>query len=411
MYFVLKFKLLTNSRRFMLQGMGKHCGYSFLIFWATYLCLAACKPDTAALSDEESAYMTDYESPTNLWGFIDTTGRMAIDPVYDDVGLFSEFIAAVNQKGLWGYIDTSGREIVAPHYRSAFHFHEGRARVRAFDLPERYISVTGKVISSSDWEAVGDFSGGLAVVKSGSHFGYIDTSGNLVIQPIFSRAWKFDHQRAVVEDKEKQGMIDLNGKYILQAEYDQLTFFGANNLVLGRKENDAFLFDLDGKLRDRIHNAIAYETDGVLVSVRIDGAIFLYEIAGKKYLPVDDFTQIICLHDQNWTVKRDSLYFLVHNDGKALSTIGYNQLNKFVDGIAAYYRDGYWGYVDTSGIELTKPVFGLAWDYSEGFARAAFKDGLAFINKKQEIAFLLPDGTLDLHDFHDGMAPVQIKKK
>jgi hypothetical protein len=89
----------------------------------------------------------------------------------------------------------------------------------------------------------------------------------------------------------------------------------------------------------------------------------------------------------------------------------FDQVNRFSGGYAVYGRDGTWGYLDTSGRELTKPAFGLAWDYREGLARAAFSDGIAFIDRRQQLAFYPPPGTVDLRDFSEGLAPVQIARE
>jgi hypothetical protein len=65
----------------------------------------------------------------------------------------------------------------------------------------------------------------------------------------------------------------------------------------------------------------------------------------------------------------------------------------------------YWGFIDTTGTELTPPQFGLVWDFHNGLARAAFRDGIAFINTDAKIPFQ-PDYS-DANDFNGGLAPFQ----
>ena len=42
------------------------------------------------------------------WGFIDETGQIVIEPVYEGVAPFSEGLAAVRLDGKFGYINKAG---------------------------------------------------------------------------------------------------------------------------------------------------------------------------------------------------------------------------------------------------------------------------------------------------------------
>jgi len=394
----------------MLQGISKVSRYSWFGWFGLLLTLVACKPDSNSITDEKQAYLADYESPGYRWGFIDTTGELVIPAMFDEVSRFSEGKAAVNQDGLWGYIDTSGKLIIKPQFRLAYNFHENRARVKTFDLPEYYITPGGTTISSKDWTAVDDFSNGRALVKVGPLFGFIDTSGNIIVKPAYTRAWSFDQGLAVVELEDKQGIIDVAGKFIVEPQFDHLINTSTFKQIVGQQGNDAMLLDLNGNEILQVKVARILETDGLMLSVQKENRMWLYSIANKMYLPGSGFDQLIYLGLNRWAAFYDGSFHLLDDEGKEVSSIGYAQINKFADGFAAYHRDEFWGYLDKNGTELTKPIFGLAWDYKVGFARAAFKNGLAFLNSKQEIAFYPPDGAEDLRDFNEGLAPIQMIK-
>jgi hypothetical protein len=392
----------------MLQGIYKQSRYSLLGCLSLFLSALACTSDSASSSKEKASYLADYESPSAKWGFMDMTGKLVVPALYDEVGQFSEHKATVNKAGLWGYIDTLGKIIIRPQFRLAYLFHEYRARVKPFDLPECYITASGKIISAEEWTAAGDFSNHRAMVTNGTHYGYIDTSGTWVIQAQYSRAWNFDYSLARVEIQGKQGIIDINGNYIVLPHYDNLKMAAPYNLILGSMQNNAVLMNLEGKEIDRIDGAIPKETDGKLVALQKDDKMWLYSIVEKKYLQDTGFDQLIYAGNQRWSAKIDGSFHLLDDHGKVVSTAGYAQINKFANGVAAYHRDAFWGYLDTTGKELTKPIFGLAWDYHDGFARAAFKDGLAYVNLKQEIVIYPPAGSIDMRDFQEGRSPVQM---
>ena len=392
----------------MLQERGKQSRYSCLAICGLFLTVIACKPDSSSFSEEKAAYLADYEKPAYQWGYINTSGQIVIPADYDDVRQFSENKAAINKAGLWGYIESSGKMIIKPQFRSAYNFHENRARIKPFNQPEYYITPDGKIISSTAWIASDDFSDGRAKVKVGSLYGFIDTSGTLIIRAAFSRAWNFRDGMAVVEFKGQQGVMDRNGKFLIQPEYDHLTIDATSKLILTIKENNSFLLDLNGNEIVQMKGALLKETDGHLVSFQKDDKMFLYSIHEKKNVPGTGYDQLIYPGDQRWSAKYDGVYHLLDDEGKVMNDSIYSQINKFVNGVAVYHHDKFWGYLDSTGKELTKPIFGLAWDYADGFARAAFKDGLTFINKNQEIAFYPPEGTVDMRDFNEGFAPVQM---
>lgn len=394
----------------MLQGFNKHLRFRTFLFLTLVLAGTACRRDSSAFSEEKSAYLADYESSGNRWGFIDTMGQLVIEAEYDDAAGFSEDKAAVNKAGFWGFINREGKEIIKPQFRSAFTFHENRARVKPFDLPDCYVTSSGKLLSSDQWSAAGDFADGRAVVKVGTHYGYIDTSGQLVIRPEFSRARNFENGIAVVEFQGKQGVIDKEGKYRIPPDYNQIHISLDGNFILSNAESKSLIWSQSGALSDSISSSVAKESDGKLVSISKNGKMQFYNLETKKVIGENLFSQLVYLGEHRWCAKRDSLYQLLDENGMMIGNMGYDQINKFSDRFAAYKRGEFWGYLDVNGKEITEPIFGLAWDYKNGYARVAFKDGIGYIDSNQQLAFYPPPGTVEMRDFDEGLAPVEIRK-
>lgn len=59
-----------------------------------------------------------------------------------------------------------------------------------------------------------DFSEGLAVVKNGDYFLYIDIHGNSVLSPHFKLATSFKDGKAIVISNEKEVFIDKKGNIV-----------------------------------------------------------------------------------------------------------------------------------------------------------------------------------------------------
>jgi hypothetical protein len=197
--------------------------------------------------------------PTNggKWGFIDTSGRFAIEPRFDNypagyVSSFSNGYAMIESKQRVGYIDRSGEFAINPQFFRGTPFHEGRAWA-VISGPCFYFSFagcpdfgvlpasakqdpsmprckyalidkTGQVLSDNTFEGVTDFSEGLAAIAVNGLWGYVDKNGIIVIPPRFSVAGQFSDGLAVVtffgnSGNVERGYIDHNGVIVIPTRF------------------------------------------------------------------------------------------------------------------------------------------------------------------------------------------------
>jgi hypothetical protein len=134
--------------------------------------------------------------PRVLQGYIDTTGKVVIEPRFDFANDFSEGLAAAavgaNGAAKWGFIDTKGAWVIQPQFVSAASFSEGLAAVAtgsAEDARWSFIDKTGKVAIAlrQNQQPVGPFSGGVAglwdsTTDDHAPTAYIDITGKVIWQ-------------------------------------------------------------------------------------------------------------------------------------------------------------------------------------------------------------------------------------
>lgn len=173
---------------------------------------------------------------------------------------FSEGMARVKIKGKWGYIDKSGKVIINPIYDDAKEFKDGLAAVAKIDEKKKekqwgFIDKSGAVKINFQfvedkgkfWCKPDNFKEGLAFVSSdGKQWGYIDKEGKYQINPqfegCFGMPYGFKNGVSVVSQGNSFGYIDKTGKYIINPQYKDAKDFSANGLAAVKHSDDKWGF-------------------------------------------------------------------------------------------------------------------------------------------------------------------------
>jgi hypothetical protein len=208
------------------------------------------------------------ESNGAKWGFVDTEGRIKINPQFSNTsGFVNGRCAVANIEGKWGYIDTEGKIVINYQFEGADDFIDGRAIVVSGDKmglidgdgkyvinPQfsemiddggRYLirqdqkwgwcDKDGNIIINPQFsDAIRFLGNDLAPVKSGKSWGYIDGEGKIVINPQFDIAYPFNGKIALVGSNNKIGFIDESGKYVINPQYDDVSEDVISYLINGR---------------------------------------------------------------------------------------------------------------------------------------------------------------------------------
>lgn len=69
-----------------------------------------------------------------LWGFVDTEGKVVIDPEYEEAKSFSNGYAAVKKGNAWGYIDIDNKLVIPAQFEGAMDFNSsGAAYIKEYN--------------------------------------------------------------------------------------------------------------------------------------------------------------------------------------------------------------------------------------------------------------------------------------
>lgn len=314
-------------------------------------------------------------------GFIDQTGKVVIPPQFDGAYEFSDGLAKIYVGGKFdtAYIDKTGAIVIQPQFDIGSNFSEGFAWVgfnkdkveyklgnltlynsggsHAFNYDIGFIDKSGEFITEPIFTLAGDFSEGLAFVKTKKNkFGFIDKSGKFAIQPKFDWVDDFSEGLALVFVNGKYGFIDKTGKIIIKPQFTKAESFSEG-----------------------------------LACVKIGGAV-------REPNPG---SQVIT------TTNADTNYAYIDKTGKIIFRIKAGEANSFSEGLARFepFGDYQHGFIDKSGEIAIQPKFSGSSDFSDGLASVILEEGgFAWIDKKGKV--VLESQFPFARDFVNGLSEI-----
>ena len=320
------------------------------------------------------------------WGYIDTLGRVIVNPTYtfaqdmiNGVGIVEcagkwgmvdkyatqlipceydgvEFLENTDNKIVriyirepkYGLIDTLGELRVSAVYDEIGSFGEGRLAVKRQGM-WGYVDRDGLEVIPCRFKEVSNFSEGLAAVKLGRYWGFIDKQGNVEIEFQYKKAGNFKDERAWVHGSDGTGYINKTNQFIIAPNFDQAYDYenGIARVVVNKKYG---LIDLNGRF-----------------------------IVKPKYGEIAAFDQ-----HQLAIVKsgKDRVrYGIINRKGELVVDLKYKEIRPFQEGLAVVKKRNHFGFIDTLGKLVVPAEYVKASGFSEGRAAVTKKEGCGFINR------------------------------
>jgi hypothetical protein len=161
----------------------------------------------------------------------------------------------IKVNGKWGFIDTTGKIVIEPKYEWAFAWNN-ETGVQVIKLSGKYylLDTLGNFINKEPFDEVGDFSRPylkvsepkINVQKNGK-WGFVDTKGNEVIPFVFDAASSFRDGIAKVEKNNETGYIDSTGKFYLLDDYDRINILSAGLIEIEKYNLSGLYSTVDQK--------------------------------------------------------------------------------------------------------------------------------------------------------------------
>lgn len=315
---------------------------------------------------------TSFQASNDKWGFLDLSGNVVIEPIFDRAGDFSQGRAAVLFGGTIGYIDTSGKIVIPCKYDWSSGFLNGFATVK---LAGKYgfIDLDGNEIVPIKYDFVFSFVNGFAIVNQGGtltekgflggKFGVIDTLGKEVISPKYDyiHSYKMVYfqqknqllaevvraSKVLIEDgnlilmNHQVGLINADGKEVLPLKYGEINFTN-DGQVWAMKEGRWGMLDQFGKKMTP----------------------FKYDESPYAQTEIEGPDSVVLIR-----VEANSKYGFINLKGEEVIETIYENLFDFSQNLIAMQLEGKWGFLDFKGKVVVPFIYDKVQPFSDGISQ------------------------------------------
>jgi WG repeat protein len=303
---------------------------------------------------------------------------------------------------------------------------------------EGFIDRSGQIVVPLCFDAVGEFSEGLARFKRDGRWGYIDLAGNIVIEPTFPWAEEFHEGLAHVQVTGtilgydgRWGYIDQTGKIVIPPNSGRMSSDSNgeesafhDGLAMIEIENNAArkgFIDKGGKLVIPARFTYVYPfSEGLAAATESEsgdsGWGYIDKSGDWAIPPRFDWASSFQLGLAPVNRKRDCGYIDKKGDQVLrLPAPGGKQdcasaWGDFTDGLSRWLFGKKYGFIDRSGKTVILPQFDLTYGFSEGLAAVQIGRKWGYINTTGKMV-IPPQEFWNVKPFHNGLAQVQAKDR
>ncbi len=361
-------------------------------------------------SDIEIVYPIT-EKSHHRYGFIDSTGRVLIEPIYNHVSVGpisrtpSTRIFVGQEGGLlfsswsWVYIGKYGNRAFAPPTDKTVDFavnlgdslfyyvKKGRSNKDAVD---DYGSVPIGVFDASDqWQPTEDIlprhwisEGLVPVTNAAGKAGYANRQGKIVIEPQFDHAESFYEGLATVRVGPHRGYIDRSGAMVIPPKYTHASWFeNGVAIVVDPAAEFPQVIDTKGQVQNEIRTPIDFGWPKAIRGFNEGGLKVYLKVGPPDKVHISGLFQCGFLRpDDTWMIepKLDSASFF-HS---GLTTVDVNVPSDRFPTTGSFI-------IDTQGKVLKKLSSQSAWvEFRHGLAGA--QHGTSYVDRQGNVVWPPP---------------------
>lgn len=295
------------------------------------------------------------------WGFVDTTGELAINPIYSAAGDFSNGLAPVCKNDKYGYIDASGKTVIPFEYDLA----------DAFDAS------------------------GKAIVKQDGVFFLIDASGDRITKDGYAGLIAYNggkYYRASLANG-IYGVIDAEGNTVVPQKYSWINYSSKCDVFVCSPLRSPIIVDENGKFAAFMLIDGKLPTEMQYSEYPAGTACYLMKDPVMQpdcwFFVVDPARKISMNHYYDkpegesfslaYQGEQEDIYL---GDGTYSGRIERGRKDDFTDDLIVVEENGLYGFADLTGQIVIEPQYTATSVYHEGYILAGFGNNWVALDSK-----------------------------
>ncbi len=297
------------------------------------------------------------------WG-IAGDGRVIVAPSLEDVGGCGQGLIAIKRGGRWGYLDTQGRDAIAPRFDDADAFQPDGLAVVTADGHDGYLDRHGDWRLPARFEALAPTSDGRGRARISGRWHVIDLDGT-VLSEGFDEILPFSGGMARVTRGGQLGYVGLDGARLGDAWFDEAGPY-ADGLAPVQRGDEWFFLDARGAMHGPYQRALP-PTGGLARFVEPSGAVGF--LAADGSVPIAAlYDAAFGFHDGLAAVMRDALWTFVDQAGVELHAPYWHRAGNFHEGLCTVRYGTRAGVIDKTGAVVVAPAYDVIEPFSSGRA-------------------------------------------
>ncbi|MEO0588764.1 MAG: WG repeat-containing protein [Planctomycetota bacterium] len=245
----------------------------------------------------------------------------------------------VNVRNQWGLINDVGDMILVPRFDWVDYMFDGLVRVE-LDGRTGFVNLEGDWVIDPIFRYADHYAEGWAIVGDGRLFGFLNRRGVQVVPYTYEAALRFREQRAAVMTEGLIGYLDRRGDIVIEPQFSRARSFFEGRAVVER-------------VIDRTTTDLFYidRMGEVVFDARAEGVTAL-----------GDFSDGLAAFE------RDGKWGFFNNDFEVVVEPIYDAAMKFESGLAAVKVGDQWGFIDKEGETAVEPQFEQVWSFTDVYA-------------------------------------------
>jgi len=255
-----------------------------------------------------------------FYGVIDRTNQTIIPYIYDLIGAFNSDLAMVANDTAYGYINKKGEVVIPLTLSYADDFKNGFALIEQHGK-KGIINTRGREIVPSSYEWLEPFNeDGVCRAKKDSLYGLLNNEGTVILPFEYDAIGVFSEGYALIAKNKKYGYVNIRGEIKIPMQFD----YKSDALIWGQFENGYAKYFLEQKF-------------GII------------DTAAKKVFPAI-FESIGNYNDSSWiAVRKRGKWGYSNQLLQLMIPYRFDYASTFIGDYAIVQSEGEWGVIDRKG--------------------------------------------------------------